>query len=451
MYNSDKKSVYKGVEFQGNVGSLTISSEMLIFQLDAAISDKPPRSWLWKSMKRYQVIFSSDCPSGKRLLKFSNHQNKAVSFLVPEIDLLVLQEDINAKMDHGEVVSDAAPKKSLLTAASPAISANKAKDMMSKVQSIKAARQMNRRQTAVTPVVATNPKKATIKKSQSFDPATLRSQSEAAEANEKTKLNSSFSAAPKSIPRRQTSKQSKIPKPAYKQAVTQPIPKTEARVKRSKSESSSKSQKNTETALNEIKAKQVAKPTPVVKRSKSDSSKSPKAPAKKQPLAAAKTAAVAKESKMESSDGDMEEPKRVSKSKAALELAQELIVKPGQQAVKDYVVNPANNLIVVPANRNIVKPAKQTAEKIKPAAQKIIEPTRKVAHKALLPPKVIAEDMGLIKRQSSAVPQSATSKKPFLHFLKTPERRTFDDDDNQLVESTGSQRKSANLIAPSSA
>ena len=133
------------------------------------------------------------------------------------------------------------------------------------------------------------------------------------------------------------------------------------------------------------------------------------------------------------------------KGNSALGLAQDLIIKPGQQVVKDYVVNPANNLIVVPANRNIVKPARETAEMMMPAAQKVIKPTKAVASSVLQPTKVIAEDMGLIKRKDSR--SSSATKKPFLHFLKTPERRTYDDDEDIVVPRPRSSANSAKLTA----
>ena len=75
--------VFKGIQFQGQTGRLAISNERAIFQQEADPSARP-RSWLWKTMKRYQIVFSGDCPDGKRLIKFYNQQNRWWPFWSPK-------------------------------------------------------------------------------------------------------------------------------------------------------------------------------------------------------------------------------------------------------------------------------------------------------------------------------------------------------------------------------
>ena len=56
---------YENVQFQGRLGKLILSNEKILFQCTEDASTAP-RTWLWKSMKKYQVVLSADDSEGKQ-------------------------------------------------------------------------------------------------------------------------------------------------------------------------------------------------------------------------------------------------------------------------------------------------------------------------------------------------------------------------------------------------
>jgi hypothetical protein len=154
---------------------------------------------------------------------------------------------------------------------------------------------------------------------------------------------------------------------------------------------------------------------------------------------------------LRSSAREASRPGEVTPFHATKVIAKDSFIKPSQQAIHDYCVSRANNLIVQPVTRNIIDPAhakiiqpiqgKAKAMIVKPANEMIVKPSQQVVKKLLLPPKIIAQDMGILSRHEpvadgeaeragdgNLILSSRHKRYSFMHFLKAPLRRTVSED-----------------------